>query len=333
MGKRRNRRKNYHPQQIAPSHRQKGNGPTLTNQEVTFALSFIALIFFLLGLLVAFLYMHFVSTMWPEDTPFAETTTPEAQYTLVPEKQPEDSQEPSEKPSLPVTTPMPTLSSNPYSSNINVEPSANVDKNSDEYIMQNPKSSDRFDSIDFDNRKRLHDKLQRMYFDGEWDGEPMVYDGHYISLSGNGCICADMYPLNSLKTVDLPPNFDTSRVDSCNLEYIPGHGTYFVDEDTYYKYVKGEEFKLGTLNWMEGTGIDVDYHHPYIYYDEVKSKMFLWTPMIFSYDVVYDYTYLYVLPDYDVAKMEYIGKVNDFEFDEKGIIITDMDGYNWRFSA
>ena len=173
---------------------------------------------------------------------------------------------------------------------------------------------------------------QFMYFNGAWDGEPMVFDRHYISISESGYICADMHRLISQKTVDLPLDFDTARSDDCNTEYIPGKGTYFVDDETYIYCYKGMEAKLGKLNWKDGTGIDVEYHHPFIHYDEVTSKMFLWTPMIYSYNVVYDYTYLYIFPDYDKAKIEFVAQVKDFDFNENDFEYIDMDNNVWRYT-
>lgn len=204
------------------------------------------------------------------------------------------------------------------------------EQETDEEIMQNPDSYDRFKTID--NRYNFHNTIQFMYFNGAWDGEPMVFDRHYISISESGYICADMHRLISQKTVDLPLDFDTARSDDCNTEYIPGKGTYFVDDETYIYCYKGMEAKLGKLNWKDGTGIDVEYHHPFIHYDDVTSKMFLWTPMIYSYNVVYDYTYLYIFPDYDKAKIEFVAQVKDFDFNENGFEYIDMDNNVWRYT-
>ena len=55
------------------------------------------------------------------------------------------------------------------------------EQETDEEIMQNPDSYDRFKTID--NRYNFHNTIQFMYFNGAWDGEPMVFDRHYISIS------------------------------------------------------------------------------------------------------------------------------------------------------
>lgn len=275
-----------------------------------------------------------VQALRNSDTSTVETTPPEMQYTFVPEETAKPT--PSEEPSLSVNTTPPTTSSQQVNSDSSdAEPTVNI--NSDEYIMEHPDSSARFKTID--NKAKFHDKIQLMYFNGEWDGKPMVLDGHYISLSHTGHILADAHLLGSSdQTVDLPLNFDMYRIDSCNYEYISEHGTYFVEDETFFKCVKGEEIKLGTLSWMDaGEGVDKEYGHPIIHYDEVNDKMFLWSPMIFdpfSVPPLYDYTYLYILPDYDTAKMEFVAKVkiNEIEFDEKGIKFTDTDGTVWRYS-
>jgi len=228
---------------------------------------------------------------------------------------------------LPLNTEKDNTTSSTNSTNVNTTKCK--EQETDEEIMQNPDSYERYKTID--DKYNFHDKIQLMYFNGEWDGEPMVLDGHYISISDNGYILADMHCLDSQKTVDLPPDFDTRRVDSCNLSYIPGKGTYFVDDETYIYCSNGEEFKLGKVNWKEGTGIDVDYHHPFIHYDDVNSTMFLWTPMIYSYGIVYDYTYLYIFPDCDTAKIEFVAQVKDLDFDEKGLKYIDMGGTEWRY--
>lgn len=202
----------------------------------------------------------------------------------------------------------------------------------EEEIWKNPKSKKRSDSIA--DPQAFHETIKNLYLTGEWNGEPMVFDGHYITLSSDGYICADMYILDSHENLDIPQNFDDKHpMDSCNFWYISGKGTYIVDDETYFKCYKGKVTTLGKIDdWKEGTGVDIDYHHPIIYYDEVNDKLFLWSPMIYTYKEVYDYTYLYFFPDYDVAKIKFIAQVKDIDFDEKGIKFMDMDGAVWRYS-
>lgn len=330
MGKRRKKRSASARRQTSAMK----NSQVFTKKQVTSRCAWVALIAFLVGLLVAFGWLQLRNALGTSDVPAVETKKPEVQYTFVPEETATPT--PSEEPSLSVNTTPPTTSSQPVGSdNSDAEPTVNI--NSDEYIMEHPDSSVRFKAID--NKAKFHDKIQLMYLNGEWDGKPMVLDGHYISLSGTGHILADAHHLGSSdQTVDLPLNFDTNRIDSCNYAYIPEHGTYFVEDETYFKCVKGEEIKLGTLSWMEaGDGVDVEYGHPFIQYDKVNRKMFLWTPMIFdpyNEPSFYDYTYLYILPNYDTSKMEFVAKVkrNEIDFDEKGIKFTDANGVVWRYA-
>lgn len=225
------------------------------------------------------------------------------------------------------TTLTPGAEDEPSSSVTKEEPSVETE----EEIWQNPRSEDRFDLIA--DREAFAKTIKDLYLNGDWNGEPMVFEGHYINLSSDGYIAADSHMLDSEENLDIPLNFDDEHpMDTCNFWYIPGKGTYIIDDETYFRCYKGEATKLGKIDaWKEGIGVDTEYHHPIIYYDEVNDKLFLWSPMIYSYKETYDYNYLYFFPDYDVAKIEFIAQVKSFDFDENGFKFTDMDGVTWRY--
>lgn len=199
--------------------------------------------------------------------------------------------------------------------------------------LSEPRSHSRFDTIE--DCKAFYDKINEFYLSGEWDGSLSALDGHSISISQHGEILADGFLLGSQKCVDLPDPFTKGTIDSCNLCFVPGQGSYVVIDETYIKYLRGEEIQLPgePLKWKSGDGIDTQFGHPIIGYDSKSNTMFLWTPMIIDYfgDVLCKPTYLYVFPDLNTSKIEFVGRAEDLTFDD-GFKYIDEDNKVWRYS-
>lgn len=183
------------------------------------------------------------------------------------------------------------------------------------------------------------DNIIDKYLNGEWDGLPTEIDGHTISLSEQGCLLIDGGYLSETSNyhLDIPVSM-YSEVDSCNTIYIPGKGTYLLMDTTYVKYLRGKEILLpgSFINWKEGEGIDVDYGHAILHYNETYDKLFLTTPMLDIYDdesetFESDPSYLYVFPDYNIAEIQFIGRCKSI-CNETSFSYVDENNVEWIYN-
>lgn len=186
---------------------------------------------------------------------------------------------------------------------------------------------------------RLYQKIKQMYLSGEWDGLPFNVGEHIISMSSKGYIQVDNTFIDGkAEPLDLPNQSRYKNgvgiIDDCNIQYIPGQGSYILIDDTYMRYLRGQNIPLEgePLNWKEQEGVDVNYGHAILCYAKTCDKMFLLTPSLDDPSV--NYTYLYIFPDYNVSEIEFVAKFNGtflYNTKENTVYYQDMDNEWWMY--
>ena len=187
--------------------------------------------------------------------------------------------------------------------------------------------------------QKLYQKLKEMYLSSEWNGLAFEIDEHVFSISSKGYILADnMLIGNNAEPLDLPnqSRYDNGvgLIDDCNIQYVPGKGSYILIDESYMLYLRGEKIQLEgePLNWKEGEGVDVNYGHAILHYAEGCDKMFLTTPI--AEDSSVNYMYLYIFPDYNVSKIEFVAKINGtflYNNEENTVYYQDTDDVWWMY--
>ena len=187
--------------------------------------------------------------------------------------------------------------------------------------------------------QKLYQKLKQMYLNCEWNGEPFNINEHVFSISSKGYICVDgLIFENHAEPLDLPNQSryynNVGLIDDCNIQYVAGKGSYILIDDIYMLYLRGERIPLEgePLNWKEGEGVDVNYGHAILHYDRGCDKMFLTTPIVDDSSV--NYVYLYIFPDYNVSKIEFVAKINGtflYNNEENTVYYQDTDDAWWMY--
>lgn len=159
------------------------------------------------------------------------------------------------------------------------------------YIEQKEKiekSQSTIGNIDFsieDETQIVYNEVKEKYLSGDWNGEEILYKGHTIKLdikddrSGYILIDGEAYDRENL---DLPKNMDFSNVNTQNYQYIPGEGTYIIENCKLVKYLRGNKIDLegselipeklkNKKNYDEFFFIQV----PRLVYDYVTNRLFL----------------------------------------------------------
>ncbi|MDE5830878.1 MAG: hypothetical protein K2H53_04375 [Clostridia bacterium] len=185
----------------------------------------------------------------------------------------------------------------------------------------------------------LYKKIKEYYLSGEWDGSPIMMDGHTVERSrSSGYITLDGYLCASHQEyLDLPESLDYDSFDS-NLWYVPYLGTAVIDNQTLKMYVRGELITLpgGQLVYE---GIDLTSYTPIEYFlrpYEEYNKLFLVVSAVpnnlimeygieyFSNLYLYDFSfeetkkfdgirrYLYIFPDPSVSKVKLISEFKEW---------------------
>ncbi len=206
------------------------------------------------------------------------------------------------------------------------------------------------DGSKYNREVRLNNTLKKLYWDGIWDGNicswlKHSYESYTVEINKYGYIelNGSSIPNNVKATVDLPLWFesDFGTIDSCNIEYVPGDGTYVIIEETFMKFVKGEQVPLKgkDLHWKELEGADTEYGHAILWYSKACDRMFLSVPMEYKYtntsngvNIDTDFGYLYIFKDYKNSKnVEFVSRMKYFYEDETGFFFTDPDGSIWKY--
>ena len=194
-------------------------------------------------------------------------------------------------------------------------------------------------------QEKLYQKLKQMYLSSEWDGIPFTVGEHTFSISTKGYILADNILIgDNAEPLDLPNqskyNNGIAVIDDCNIQYIPGKGSYILIDENYMLYLRGERIPIegSPLNWKELDGVDVDYGHARLHYVGFYDKMFLTTPMKgnsadSSEDSSEDYVhpYLYIFPDYNVSKIDLVAQIKAFMYNNEEVLYEDLDGNLWKY--
>ncbi len=135
---------------------------------------------------------------------------------------------------------------------------------------------------------------------------------------------------------DYPSNITFFGVNSYNAIQIPNDGTYLIRNKVLSKYYNGEKVKIEgeSLEWL---GFDPQEINMYEYIGEDYVRLLFKEPRLI-YDNVNDHlymvtfevddtaTYLYVFPDRNVSKIEFLGAISSYEIDEEGMVYTTVDG-------
>lgn len=258
----------------------------------------------------------------------ADVTNPESETDLVPEQGNENFSYPEHETVIPESAPKPTTT---------FDPAVDVSEESVETLIvnyfENPE-----DELSQD---MLYYKLRAMYLSAEWNGVAFNVNEHVISISSKGYIVVDnLFIGNHDEILDLP---NQSRyyngigiIDDCNIQYVPGKGSYILIDDMYMLYLRGERVSLdgGPLNWKELDGVDVDYGHAILHYVDSYDVMFLTTPMKVDDDGSYissEEPYLYIFPDYNVSEIKLVAQIKGFMYSGSDIIYVDLDGATWLY--
>lgn len=171
------------------------------------------------------------------------------------------------------------------------------------------------DEINEEKAKEVYNEAKELYQSGKWDGAPIILKSLTVSLGGSGDILVnDEQVYGSLSYVDLPDDFNCEEDVDSRCEYVPGQGVYAIKDKALIKYVRGKKVSLkggvldakGSLNYLNND--DWEYNRtPYLYFDEESKELILITenPDSKTY-------YLYVVPDYDTSKVEYVTEVSDW---------------------
>lgn len=157
---------------------------------------------------------------------------------------------------------------------------------------------------------------------------------------------------SSSMSTDLPAGLTDSDFNYCTA-FIPGEGTFTIVDNYLVKYVNGECINLagGALSWA---GIDLNKYMPYeneLHYNEDSDTLFLMTVTTPNdkdkilarvqeeNDVLTPAekelvdgvgVYLYVIPDYNVSEMQFIGQITGY-IDSGSFFYRDTNNVFWKY--
>lgn len=188
--------------------------------------------------------------------------------------------------------------------------------------------------------EKVYDEAKELYRSGKWDGSPMLLNSFTVSLAESGDIYVNGNQVyGNVRYIDLPDDFDCEvDVDSW-YDYVPGQGVYAIKDKTLIKYVRGEKVSLGVLN-VNGSLHYSDLEDscvPYLYFEEESKKLILITGNLDPDSKTF---YLYVIPDYNTSKVEYVAEISDWSMSghaawhvrEFHLYYTDLKGVEWIWS-
>ena len=172
--------------------------------------------------------------------------------------------------------------------------------------------------------EEVYNEVKENYMSGNWNGQEIQYKGHTVKLdtknykSGYVLIDGEKYKKENL---DLPNNMDFSNVNSQNYQYIPGEGTYIIENCKLVKYLRGHKIDLqGSELIPEKIKDKKNYDRfyleiPNLVYDYVNNRLFL------LYDENETASYpreLYVFKDYEISEIELVNNnISEFWIDEE----------------
>lgn len=218
-----------------------------------------------------------------------------------------------------------------------LEPTLESTSKFEETEFEDDESYEEDEEIDEEKAKKVYNEAKKLYRSGKWDGNPMILESLTVSLNESGDIFVNDKQVYGWKNyVDLPEDFDCEDVDSW-YEYVPGQGVYAIKDKALIKYVRGEKVSLGVLNAkgsLNCTELE-DTRLPYLYFDEESKKLILITGNLDSKTY-----YLYVVPDYNTSKVEYVAEISDWNIHgyaawhvhEFHLYYTDLKGVEWIWS-
>lgn len=186
--------------------------------------------------------------------------------------------------------------------------------------------------------KEIYDEVKELYMSGKWDGKKTVYKNHTIELDAQskelcGYILIDGNYYNK-DNLDLPSDMDFSNnVNSQNYQYIPGEGTYIVENCKLVKYLRGERIDLQGKELISEKIKDLGYNYDpkdlaflLLLYDYVHDRLFLQYHS--SLDEI-DPGQLYVFKDYNMSNIQFIDEhVDQCWVDEEEGILYSIQIYN-----
>ncbi len=183
------------------------------------------------------------------------------------------------------------------------------------------------DSISSEDKTKIeevYNEVKENYMSGDWNGQEIQYKGHTIKLdtkdykSGYILIDGEKYKKENL---DLPNNMDFSNVNSQNYQYIPGEGTYIIENCKLVKYLRGNKIDLqGSELIPEKIKDKKNYDRfyleiPNLVYDYINNRLFL---LYDENETAYYPRELYVFKDYNISELELVNNnISEFWIDEE----------------
>lgn len=188
----------------------------------------------------------------------------------------------------------------------------------------------------------FYDEIVEMYLNETWDGTERQYKSHTIELSPHGgYVLVDGYITCIQHNLDFPENITDSDFEHCT-SFIPTKGTYTIINNTLVKYQRGKLISLEgcPLMWE---GFDTNTYAPYykeLYYDEASDTLFLIIntmpkakdDMIALAEKENRFfsnkerkivegvgVYLYIIPDYNISKIKFVGEISGLLLYENGL--------------
>lgn len=184
--------------------------------------------------------------------------------------------------------------------------------------------ADSISSEDKTKFEEVYNEVKENYMSGDWNGEEIQYKGHTIKLdtkdykSGYILIDGEKYEKENL---DLPNNMDFSNVNSQNYQYVPGEGTYIIENCKLVKYLRGHKIDLqGSELIPEKIKDKKNYDRiylkiPKLVYDYVNNRLFL---LYDENETAYYPRELYVFKDYNISELELVNNnISEFWIDEE----------------
>ena len=184
--------------------------------------------------------------------------------------------------------------------------------------------ADSKNSEDKTKNEEVYNEVKENYMSGDWNGQEILYKGHTVKLdtkdykSGYILIDGEKYEKENL---DLPNNMDFSNVNSQNYQYIPGEGTYIIENCKLVKYLRGHKINLqGSELIPEKIKDKKNYDRfyleiPKLVYDYVNNRLFL---LYDENETAYYPRELYVFKDYNISELELVNNnISEFWIDEE----------------
>ncbi len=190
--------------------------------------------------------------------------------------------------------------------------------------------------------KEIYDEVKELYMSGKWDGKKTIYKKHTIELEASdevlcGYILIDGNYYNK-DNLDLPSDMDffsnnENNINSKNYQYIPGEGTYIIQNCKLVKYLRGERIDLQGNELIPEKIKDLGYNYDptdlaylLLLYDDVHDGLFL------QYHSSLERTdpgELYVFKDYNMSDIQFVDEhVKQCWIDEEEGILYSTQIYN-----